>query len=53
MQVQQINNNPNFGIVKYNRAGLERLNTKLGANAKDFIETQKNKQFCRYIFVGK
>ena len=41
MKVQQTKNNPIFGVVKYNKAGLERLNAKLGSNAKDFIEAQK------------
>ena len=53
MQVQSINNNnPNFGVVKYNKAGFERLNKKLGANAKDFIELQNSNNNADIFLLG-
>jgi len=55
MKVQAINNNcnnPSFGVVKYNKAGLERLNKFLGANAQDFIQSQSYNNTADILLIG-
>lgn len=56
MQIQRIQsnncNNPTFGVVRYNKAGLERLNKKLGANAQDFIQSQSHNNSADIFLLG-
>lgn len=55
MRVQALNsnyNNPSFGVVKYNKAGLERLNKSLGGNAQDFIQSQSYNHSADIFLLG-
>ena len=43
---------PNFGVVKYNKAGLARLNDKLGSNAQNFINSQSANHTADIFLLG-
>ena len=53
MQIQRIQkNNLSFGVVEYDKAGLERLNKKLCSNANSFIESQKSNNTANILLFG-